>query len=313
MPRRRARAVCHTELPIRASPVEEFEGKVKPVLAFLTNIDPGARSRLAMIARTYHDSRRMEAQKAPRPDSRKSLEAISNLARRAAEIVSQLPNEHRQLLGRITQRGLLDDRDFLHANDMGLVMSEVADLDLRRLIPGADPTLQSKLDRCGAVLGKLADRCLNLPMDAEWHLTVIQEGASLLPTGVEANAYLQRLCVSLSKFADAATEVMKCERGPHGNTAQTLAVQALAVEFERSGQALSHNAKVGRLYGGDASSTFGQFVHCFFDRVEPEFSRRRGLADAIAYVCWPSRGKARGKLAARETDERRALVASLLD
>jgi hypothetical protein len=310
MTRRRARAVLRTELPIKASRAVDFKEQVEGAFALLSEAAPDALARLAIIARTYHDGRRMEAQKVARPDCRKSLEAVRNLAVGLSEVVNLLPVEHSRTLGAMAKRELPVDRNLTFLpREIGHALDEVAQVDLRRWLPDTPAALEPILARFGLLAAELADRCSNLPQDAEWPLIELQEYVSLMPVDVAEAEYLHRLVDTLGKLAGVAAELMKSERGPRSDTVQMRAVQALKVEFERAGEKATHNSKGEEGYTGEATTPFGKFVHQFFADMDPEDKHRRGLDDAIAFASWESR--CRGRRAkgegAKELHQRRII------
>lgn len=313
MTRRRARAVLRTELPIRASSAADFEERVKSAFAHLHDAPPDAPARLAMIARTYHDGRRMEAQKIARPDCRKSLEAVANLAVELSEAVNLLPEEHRQNLGALAKAELrgVRSRPFL-PNEIGRTLEELAEIDLRRWLPATRAGIEPILAGFGLLAGELADRCSNLPQDAEWLLIELQQYISLVPNDAAEAEYLHRLAFTLGKLAAVAAELMKSDRGPRSDTVQMQAVKALKVEFERGGEKATHNSKGKEGYSGHATTPFGRFVHQFFANVDSQDKHRRGLDDAIAFACWESRRLGREPKVEQEAELRQSRIIELL-
>src|SRR4051812_21515730 len=103
MTRPRARAVLRTELPIRVTRAEDFEEHVGAAFALLPGVDPIALARLAVIARSYHDGRRLESRKVNRPDCRKSLEALADSAGRTCEALVGLHDEYCRHLGKVAR------------------------------------------------------------------------------------------------------------------------------------------------------------------------------------------------------------------
>ena len=293
MPRRRAKAVIRTELPILASRAESFEDQVLGALTFIAGADAGAAARLTRIARDFHDCRQMAAQKVARPDCRKSLEAIAERSQQTGEVVALLPGEHRELLGSVARREMPAESRSVLPSELGSVLSEVADLDLRRWTPGTPPQLEPALERFGRLAGDLANRCSNLPTDAEWSLIASQERAEFPFHHSSDDSFLQDLCAALASLSAQAAQWMKSVRGPRSDTAQMLAVEGLKAEFERTGQKATHCTEDTAAYTGRARSLFGQFVHCFFKDVNPADTQRRGLNDAIAFACWESRSAGR--------------------
>ena len=286
MTRRRARAVLRTELPILASKAEAFEEKVKGACALLSESDPTALARLVTIARIYHDGRRMEAQKVTMPDCRKSLEAIANLAARTCEMISRLPDDHRQNLGKIAQENLPVDRPSPLPSEIARALEEVAQSDPSHWMLGAAVEVDSVLDQVKVLTSELGDRCANLSMDAEWSLIVLQEYHPLLPAKPYEAEFLYKLCDGLRKLSWVASQLMKTDRGPRSDTVRMRAVWALKKEFERYGRVATHSFKDKTEYSGRATSPFGRFVYQFFADVEPDDTHRRGLNDAIAFACW---------------------------
>lgn len=312
MTRRRARAVLKTELPILASRVEDFGKKVESTVAFLPGPDSGALARLAMIAQIYHDGRRMNAQKVARPDCRKSLEALANLAGKTCEVFGCLPDEHRQLLGRMMQGELPRCSRPALPTEIGRALVDVTQIDLRLWVPRTTIEFGRELDRFAKLAGELARCCSNLPLTAEWWLIELQLYAPLLPSWSADGEYLRELCDTLCSFSRVASELMKFHRGPPGDTVQMRAVLGLKDEFERTGSKVSHTAKDKTSYSPEATTRFGLFVHEFFAGIDPGDTQHRGLNDAIAFACWPCRSSARQQRVQSDVERHQSQIIELL-
>jgi len=313
MTRRRAKVVVRTELPIRASSAADFEDKLERALALSDGPQPDALPRLAKIAATYHDSRRMEAQRVSRADSRKSLEAARNLAVSLRGVIELLPEDHKQTLGATAKSELhvASNRPVL-PSEIGHALEEISQVDLRRWLPDTPSSLEPILARLELVAAELANRCNNLPQEAEWKLIELQQYASLMPDDVSEAEYLHRLADMFGKLAGVAAELMKSDRGPRSDTIQMRAVQALKTEFEHAGEKATHNSKSAEGYTGEATTPFGRFVHQFFADVEPEDKHHRGLDDAIAFACWDSRRLGRRPKVEEATQQRQSRIIQLL-
>jgi hypothetical protein len=294
MIRRRAKAVLRTELPVRASDARAFEPILERALDLLSNPDSEALARLAMIARTYHDGRQMEARKVKRPDCRKSLEALSATCIALSEVLTAMPEEHRRFLDGMIRGELhaASDRPFL-PNGIGHALVEIAEIDLRRLLPNTPTAMEPVLARFELLATELADRCMRLPQDAEWLLIELQQYCPSSPDEEAGDECLHWLIETVGRLAHVAAELMKSDRGPRSDRVQMRAVQALKAEFEAAGGTATHNAKGKEGYTGEATTPFGRFVHVFFADLETENRLRRGLDEAIAFVCWESRQRGR--------------------
>jgi hypothetical protein len=284
MKRRRAKAVSDTELPIAAGRTADWQAEVLGTHLLLPGITPGAIERLAAVARAFRDGRRMEAARAARPDSRKSLDDLTDLASQASELILELPGDHRALLNEVANAVAPRPELWAHVNSLGVTFQELADLDLSLRLP-AEPEVAAILKKQAELMGQLSQRCSNLPMDAEWQVSVLEEFDILLPAPPSGSDFLFIMMRNLSGKCKVASKMMKSVRGPRSDTHRMRAVLALKSEFERAGAKATHNTTDTTGHTGVAASSFDRLVYRFFEDIDPGDSQRRGINDAISYAC----------------------------
>lgn len=199
-----------------------------------------------------------------------TLERLADDAAALQVLVQRVPIETRKLMGRGVRENLPTAYACL-AQDLATTLDEFDASD--EVTEGAE-LLAAKLRR--------------LPTQAEWMLVELQQYASFATHGENDDSELAAaFCKRMSDLAFIASEVMKTERGPRSDVAQMIAVQRLKEVYEGEGLCVTHNAKIGRHYEGTLESPFGKFVKIVLGGLNSR--NDMGLADAVSFVCWPSR------------------------
>lgn len=283
--RRRARPVWLTELPIPAIKAQSLSDEVVSSLANLAGEDNDRLFALMQIACVYFDGRRMESQRATRPDCRRTLEVLSETAGRAGNLVTAMSQTARRILGRSLREALRSEEPTTFPGSLGIALDDLMDVNLCDFGSGLTDPDEIALRNFRFVAIELARHCCNLPMDAEWPLITIQEQSPLLALSLRDENLLYDLCNGLSRLASLAAGSLKRRRGPRSDTVRQRAVAALKCEFKRSGERTTHNPKDRCGYSGIASSPFDLFAGRFFGIVEPHDTQRRGLNDALRFAC----------------------------
>ena len=290
---------------MRVSDAEAVVDLIRPAWSLLGNADEAALRRLAVIARDYCDSRAREAVKATRPDARKTLDVLAIGCRTLACKIQCLEIPTLVLLASALMQAPELRRRSVSPSDVGRELRELAlsgclpdRLNGRSLSSGAAYEFKECAERVGAQL-------LHLPMDCEWQFFELQQYARLVDESWEMDQALRLLAERLANFSEVAAELMKGDRGPRSDRVIMRTVQALKIEFERTGKLATHSPKIGRLYAGVPTSQLGIFVRSFFSEVEPSALKRRGVSGALEHACWPSRHSDRSaSLVAREKRSR---------
>ena len=312
MNRRRAQAVKATELPLVASRVTDWTTKVTNSVDMLPDPSPGALKRLAAIAKAYRDGKRLEAARTSRPDTRKSLEVLSKLAAETVESLLELPVSFQNVLVEVAKCEAPRSPVGASLGDLGVLFWELSEVDLTLWQLGTSDELASKMQKSCLLLSELAERCSNLPMDAEWQIIALNEFDDLLPAAAPESNFLCVAIRNLSGKSQVASELMKSVRGPRSDTHKMRAVIALKTEFDRGGKRLSHNPGDTAGYTGVGTSAFDKFVHQFFKDIDPADTQRRGVNDATAFACRTGRQASRENASAEVVGSERTAILNLL-
>ena len=285
MTRRRAKPIWLTELPVRATKAQDMADETADALLDLSDSDPVRHSALTRIACSYLDGRRMQSQRAARPDSRRTLEAFGEMAGQVRDLVDSLPLTARRLLGRVVREALSSEGPTVFPETVGSILEELTEFDMSGPESGYDQVEKVKLHQFTSAGLGFAKMCRSLPMEVEWLLIVAQEQDPLITPVVPDGRLVQDLCDGLRRHAFRTADIMKSQRGPRSDMVRLKAVAALKREFEMTGERATHNPKDTAGYSGIGSSPFDLFVNRFFRVVEPRDTQRRGLNDALLFVC----------------------------
>ncbi len=305
--RQRARPVFREELPLRVDRtacVGMFDDFVKRYsLQNLVRSD--VINRLEEIAHQLWHSRALAADRASRPNARKTLQKVSELAQFMADQVGQLPQEFVDNYNRHMAAACTDMADlnyFLDAwiaqltEELGESAFAVAVADRHKLTADDQDRLRT--------FAKTADEAFlkfnHLPMEVTWAIVLMEQyvrRSDLVTMQTPAVTSIQLMLKHLSDMSYVAAEVERAVRGPRSDTPQMLAVQSLAGLFRQTtGNQPTHDFHDGRHYIGRPMSPFDRLVEHFMKIADPDNYRRGGLGEALEYVCWPSRSAQRAKI-----------------
>lgn len=298
--RQRARPVFREELPLRVDRTacsgmfDEFVERYS--LQNLARSD--VINRLEEIAHQLRHSRALAAERASRPDARKTLTEISDLAQFMADEVGQLPQEfvdnyNRDMAASCTD--MVDLNCFLDSwvaqltEGLGESALAVAVADCHKLTAADQDRLRT--------FAKTADEAFlkfnHLPMEVTWAIVLMEQYVSrsdLLTMQTPAVTSIQLMLKHLSDISYIAAEVERAVRGPRSDTPQMLAVQSLAGLFRQTtGNQPTHTSHDRKNYVGSPGSPFGRMVDRFMKIADPDNYSRRGVMEALEYVCWSDR------------------------
>lgn len=285
MTRRRAKPIWLNELPIRATKAQDMPGERVDALLDLSDSDPVMHSALTRIACDYLDGRRMQSQRAARPDCRRTLEALGEMAGQVRDLVDSLPLTARRVLGRVAREALSSEGPTVLPESVGSILEGLTEIDMLGPGSGYDQNERVTLHQFTSVGLGFAKMCRSLPMEAEWLLILAQEQDPLITPALPDDRLLQDFCDALRRHAFCTADIMKSQRGPKSDMVRLRAVAALKREFEMIDEKATHNPKDTAGYSGIGSSPFDLFVDRFFRVVEPGDTQRRGLNDALLFVC----------------------------
>ena len=322
--RKRAKPTFRSELPLRVVCSDDDDLALGRVAALICDKDDELQSavvrELQLIASELQHSRKLETNRATRPDANRTLVAVRDLAGELSDQLARLP---KAVLGRVDQ---LYDKSVFEKPEPGYRALITIANAIRELSDAARITNEISVNRdtwsegscrtCGelesleTMAGVAGKKLLCLPQSTAWSLVTLQRYAELVPRLMPESSLenLETWLGNLGRLAEIAYKVESKARGPAHDTAQYRAVLHLKTLFEKvSRNQASHTLGFKMEYTGVPQSTFGQFVMAFMKIVEPERRNRAGLAEAIGFACWPSRTKRKAKLnekGAHEWDQR---------
>lgn len=281
MPRRRARLSFQSELPIQVSAVESPSLEA---FEWPDWMDPVARERMAFIAHGYALGRQLERNRTPRPEVRRTMEGLAASARALQMSAHLAPLPLRVAIYRTLKDSEASLLKNVFSTQVGYIMEELAERPWKEFVEMPAPP--KKLSVC---LERLAENLIHLPMDCTGAFDELQQYALLFETEWPAPVAIEKFAERIAIFASLAAKLMKGDRGPRSSHIQMRTVEALMLEFKNGGRTATHCVTADGEYSATPLSEFGEFVHAFFNAIEPDQCLRQGINEALEYACWPVR------------------------
>lgn len=247
---------------------------------------------LERIAEDFEHSRRLRSQTCSRPDLSCTLDDIRSIAERVNAGIANLSDRQVEAIEEQFDQSLFA-RSELPVQRCGTLLLELSDvIGATSRISRADPVAHAMAE-FGTSVREAGCKLACSPMKAEWEIAILCPRSVVSPSAEEIGPSLQRFQRLLEAVRDAAAmayKFRKPERGPCKDNARDRCVTALAEVYKiATGSEPTHTAHSGRQYIGVLNSGFGKLVSEFMKIAEPDDQARRGLAESVAAVCWPSR------------------------
>lgn len=236
---------------------------------------------LGEVSSDYEHSRKLEAQKASRPDVAETLKQLGESAGRVGGALDDF--------GEFTSRLKLglkwDGEHWLHMTDMALAIDELAEnLSIPHLYPEIAAVPAAIV--LGTTLRNLAEMLASLPQIADWELIVFQEERPLSDHAQGGDLELASCLRWLITACEGVRAILKKQRGLKSDSVQMRAVAGLADVYEHLLRSPpTYSVRESRNYTGEPQTTFARMVEPFSWNLSPT---RQSDAVIRAPANWPS-------------------------